>query len=107
MDADGTDLAHDHDLLAAARAGDERAFCRLVGRHQRGLRSYCYLMLGCPHRADRVVRATVADAWHGRACADERASARIWLYRIATQACVDELGRDEVARPRSSNPPWS
>jgi hypothetical protein len=65
------------------------------------------LMLGCPHRADRVVRATVADAWHGRACADERASARIWLYRIATQACVDELARDEVARPRSSNPPWS
>ena len=75
MHADRTDTATDHDLLAAARAGDERAFCRLVGRHQPGLQSYCYLMLGCPHRADRVVRATVAGAWHGRALADERASA--------------------------------
>lgn len=107
MDDPSTDIADDHDLLAAARAGDERAFCRLVGRHQRGLQSYCYLMLGCPHRADRVVRATLADAWHGRACADDGASARIWLYRLATQACVDELARDDVPRSRSSNTPWS
>ena len=106
MHADHPD-SDDHDLLAAARAGDARAFGRLVCRHQRGLHSYCYLMLGCPHRADRVVRATLADAWDGRAVADDRASARIWLYRIATEACVAELAHDEVAGPRSSNHPWS
>ena len=105
MHADRSDIAADHDLLAAAQAGDERAFRRLVGRHQPGLRSYCFLMLGCPHRADRVVRATVADAWHGRARAGERSSARIWLYRIATRACADELARDEMPAPRSSNTP--
>ena len=107
MHADHTDTSDDHDLLDAARAGDEHAFCRLVGRHQRGLQSYCHLMLGCPHRADRVVRMTVADAWHGRARAGERTSARIWLFRIATRACIDELARDEVAGSGSSNPPWS
>ena len=93
-----TDPADDRDLLAAARAGDERAFGRLVGRHQRGLESYCYLMLGCPHQAEEVVRATVLLAWRGREGGDGPGDGRIWLYRIATQACLEQLDRrDEVA----------
>ena len=92
-----TDLADDRDLLAAARAGDQRAFGRLVGRHQRGLESYCYLMLGCPHQAEEVVRATVLLAWGGCGRGDGPADARIWLYRIATRACFEQFERpDEV-----------
>jgi RNA polymerase sigma-70 factor, ECF subfamily len=93
-----TDLADDPDLLAAARAGDVRAFGRLVGRHQRGLESYCSLMLGCPHQAEEVVRTTVRLAWRGRGRSDGPADARIWLYGIATRACLEQLDRrDEVA----------
>ena len=93
-----TDLADDRDLLAAARAGDERAFGRLVGRHQRGLESYCSLMLGCPHQAEEVVRTTVLLAWRGRGRSDGPADARIWLYGIATRTCLEQLDRrDEVA----------
>jgi RNA polymerase sigma-70 factor, ECF subfamily len=80
-------------LLAAARAGDERAFGRLVDRHRAGLELYCFLMLGCPHEAEDVVRETVLRAWRGLEPVELRASARIWLYRIATDACLDELER--------------
>ncbi len=90
-----TDTGDDRALLTAARAGDERAFACLIERHRCDLETYCFLMLGCPHAAARVVRTTALVAWRGR----ERAGggcARIWLYRIATRACLDHLdGRDD------------
>jgi RNA polymerase sigma-70 factor (ECF subfamily) len=87
------DTTDERRLLAAARAGDERAFGRLVDRHRPGLELFCYLMLGCPREAEELVRDTVLRAWRGRERAEHRASARTWLYRIATHACLDELER--------------
>jgi RNA polymerase sigma-70 factor (ECF subfamily) len=94
-----TEIADDRDLLAAARAGDERAFGRLVFRHQRGLESYCHLMLGCPHQGQEAVRSTVLRAWRGRESGDGPADVRIWLYGLATQACLERIGgRDDFRR---------
>jgi RNA polymerase sigma-70 factor (ECF subfamily) len=87
------DSTDERDLLAAACAGDERAFGRLVGRHRPGLGLFCHLMLGCPREAEELVQETVLRAWRGRERAEDRASARSWLYRIATHACLDELER--------------
>jgi DNA-directed RNA polymerase specialized sigma24 family protein len=91
-----TETADDHALLAAARAGDERAFGRLVVRHRPGLESYCHLMLGCPHQAEEAVRSTVLRAWRGREGGGGPGDARIWLYRLATQACLERIeARDD------------
>jgi RNA polymerase sigma-70 factor (ECF subfamily) len=98
------DITDERHLLAAARAGDAHAFGRLVDRHRPGLELYCCLMLGCPQKAEDVVQETVLRAWRGLEPVDQSASARIWLYRIATHACFDELGAaDEFPRSRSSD----
>ena len=76
-----------------ARAGDDRAFGLLIDRHRPGLGVYCHLMLGCPQQAEVVVQETVLRAWRGLQRADERASARTSLYRIATNVCLDEIER--------------
>jgi RNA polymerase sigma-70 factor, ECF subfamily len=85
------DSADEARLLAAARAGDERAFGRLVECHRPGLELFCYLMLGCPKEAEELVQETVLRAWRGRERAECRASARAWLYGIAAHACFDDI----------------
>ena len=87
------DIADECDLLTAARAGDGRAFGCLVDRHRRGLETYCYLMLGCPHEAGDVVHETVLRAWRELSRVEHGGSARTWLYRIATNACLEEIER--------------
>jgi RNA polymerase sigma-70 factor (ECF subfamily) len=87
------DRAAEHRLLVAARAGNEQAFGRLVERHRPGLELYCHLMLGCPLEAKNVMQETVLRAWRGRGSPEADASARTWLYRIATQACLDSPDR--------------
>jgi RNA polymerase sigma-70 factor (ECF subfamily) len=86
------DTGDERGLLAAARARDERAFGHLVECHRRGLELYCYLMLGCRHRAKDVVEETVLRAWRGHERVEPSASARGWLYGIATHACLGDLG---------------
>ncbi|MBV9424089.1 MAG: hypothetical protein JOZ98_14335 [Solirubrobacterales bacterium] len=88
-------------LLAAARAGDEKAFGRLASRHQPGLELFCRLMLGCPHRGHEAVCETLMRGWRGRHRGAPSASARLWLYRIATEVCLEELaGTDESGGQR-------
>ncbi len=82
----------DRGLLAAARLGDERAFGELVEHHRRGLERYCELMLGCPDRAHEAVQEALLRGWRELDRVDPSASARIWLYRLATGVC---LGDDE------------
>ena len=92
----------DRSLLAAARAGDERAFGRLASRHLPGLELFCRLMLGCPHHAHEAVRETLLRGWRDRDRGASAASARIWLYRLATDVCLEDLDEsDESRRPRS------
>jgi RNA polymerase sigma-70 factor (ECF subfamily) len=89
----------DHpDVLRAAQGGDRSAFAALVERHRRELQLHCYRMLGSFEDAEDLVQETFLRAWRRRASvrSSDRASFRSWLYRIATNACLDALG----SRPR-------
>jgi DNA-directed RNA polymerase specialized sigma24 family protein len=105
MNTDTLNSGDDGSLLAAARAGDEDAFGRLASRHRPGLELYCLLMLGCPHHADEAVCETLLRGWRGLDRVAPSVSARIWLHRLATEVCLEELDRtDEVRRPQPFDP---
>ena len=88
-------------LLVEARAGDEKAFGRLASRHRPGLELYCQLMLGCPHQAHEAICETLLRGWRDLDRVPPSASARIWLYRLATDVCLEDRGRtDESQRPQ-------
>jgi len=80
-------------VVAAAIAGDEEAFARLVQRHRRELHVHCYRMLGSFDEAEDIVQETFLRAWRRRATFDGSSLFRAWLYRIATNACLDALRR--------------
>jgi RNA polymerase sigma-70 factor (TIGR02960 family) len=74
--------------LAAARAGDEGAFARLVEPYRRPLHAHCYRMLGSVHDADDALQDALLGAWRGLGGFEGRSSLRSWLYRIATNAAL-------------------
>jgi RNA polymerase sigma-70 factor (ECF subfamily) len=78
-------------LLRAARAGDEKAFGRLASRHAPGLELYCLFMLGCPHRAHHAVGEILLRGWQNVDRVDPSTSARMWLYKLATNVCLEDL----------------
>lgn len=87
-------------LVAAAQAGDERAFHALVEPHRRALEVHCYRMLGSVHDAEDVLQDALLRAWRSLDRFEGRSTIHTWLYRIATNACLDELAR----RPRRPEP---
>jgi RNA polymerase sigma-70 factor (ECF subfamily) len=81
------------ELLQAARAGDEDAFGRLIEPYRRQLHAHCYRMLGSSFDADDALQDALLRAWRGLGGFVGRSSLRAWLYKIATNACLDVIAR--------------
>jgi RNA polymerase sigma-70 factor, ECF subfamily len=79
--------------VTAAQAGDRELFAALFDRHRRELLVHCYQMLGSFHEAEDLLQETFEKAWRGVGRVDTSSSLRAWLYRIATNACLDALRR--------------
>jgi RNA polymerase sigma-70 factor, ECF subfamily len=102
---------------------DEAAFTALAEGYRRQLQVHCYRMLGSLDEAEDLVQETFLRAWRGRQAFEGRAQVRTWLYRIATNACLNALERGprrivprDVAPPVTaltdtsnapSEPPWA
>lgn len=106
-------------LLARARTGDGDAFGELIEPFRRELQVHCYRILGSVQDAEDVLQETMMAAWRGLDGFEGRASLRAWLYRIATNKCLNHLRGSryglrsqyvpEVALPeptRSRDPLW-
>src|SRR5215467_12360686 len=73
--------------------------------HRRELTAYCYRMLGSGFDAEDAVQETMVRAWRAGEGFEGRSSVRSWLYRIATNVCIDMLrGRQRRARPMELGP---
>jgi len=88
--------------LDRARAGDGEAFRELTEPHRRELQLHCYRILGSVQDAEDVVQETLLAAWRGLDGFEGRSSVRAWLYRIATNRCLNAL-RDSERRPHQLN----
>jgi len=86
------------DLISRARAGDGDAFRELIEPHRRELRVHCYRMLGSFQDAEDALQDTLLSAWQGFGGFEGRASLRTWLYRIATNRCLN-IRRSASRRP--------
>ena len=86
------------DLITKARTGDSDAFRELTEPHRRELQAHCYRMLGSLQDAEDALQETLLAAWQGLGEFEGRASIRTWLYRIATNRCLNAL-RSANRRP--------
>lgn len=91
------------EILARARAGDEDAFRELTDPYRRELQLHCYRILGSLQDAEDLAQETLLAAWRGLEGFEGRALVRAWLYRIATNRCLNAL-RDRERRPREAQP---
>jgi RNA polymerase sigma-70 factor (ECF subfamily) len=81
-------------IIKAAIAGDESAFETLAQRHRRELHVHCYRMLSSFEEAEDAVQETLLRAWRNRGSFDGSSLFRAWLYRIATNVCLDVLRKN-------------
>ena len=80
-------------LLDAAREGDEDAYRRLVEPRHAELHAHCYRMLGSVHDAEDALQDALLRAWRALPRFERRSSTRSWLYKIATNTCLDLIAR--------------
>jgi RNA polymerase sigma-70 factor (ECF subfamily) len=88
-EGDATVTAVTADLISRARAGSGDAFRALTEPHRRELQVHCYRMLGSFQDAEDALQDTLLAAWQGLGGFQGRASMRTWLYRIATNRCLN------------------
>jgi RNA polymerase sigma-70 factor (TIGR02960 family) len=88
--------------LSRARAGDENAFRELVDPYRAELQLHCYRILGSLQDAEDQLQESLLAAWRGLDGFEGRASLRAWLYRIATNRCLNAL-RDRRRRPQEGS----
>ena len=96
-----TRALREDELLEGARGGDEEAFRNLVESRRAELHAHCYRMLGSLHDADDALQETLLRAWRGLSRFEGRSAVQSWLYRIATNVCLDAMAR----RPKRLLPP--
>jgi RNA polymerase sigma-70 factor (TIGR02960 family) len=87
--------------ISRARAGDENAFRELVEPYRGELQVHCYRILGSFQDAEDLLQETLLAAWRGLDRFEQRSSLRTWLYRIATNRCLNAL-RDSERRPQEA-----
>jgi RNA polymerase sigma-70 factor, ECF subfamily len=93
------------ELLQLAQRGDERAYGELVGPHRSALHAHCYRMLGSLEDADDALQEALLRAWRGLPRFERRSSIRTWLYRIATNSCLQMVARRPRRRLSSDHAP--
>ena len=112
-EATATSRASCHDALVSggvldrARAGDEQAFRELTTPYVRELHLHCYRMLGSIADADDLLQETLIAAWRGLAGFAGRSSLRAWLYRVATNRCLNAIREAKRRPPVEPLPPFT
>src|SRR5260221_8376316 len=102
-------MTESSEVVASAIGGDEGAFASLTERHRRELHVHCYRMLASFDEAEDAVQETFLRAWRSRETFEGDALFRAWLYRIATNVCLDMIrGRSRRATDMHSiaEVPW-
>ncbi len=92
--------------MERALAGDERAFAELTAPYRRELQVHCYRMTGSLTDAEDLLQETLLAAWRGLAGFQQRSSVRSWLYRIATNQCLNALRAAARRAPPEPVPPF-
>jgi RNA polymerase sigma-70 factor (ECF subfamily) len=89
-------------IISAFQQGDTQAFDHITRRYARELRLHCYRMTGSLDDAEDLLQETLMRAWNRRESYEGRAGIRAWLYRIATNACIDAARRTAVQQASTS-----
>jgi len=96
----------DQATVERARIGDEQAFRELTDRYRRELLAHCYRMLGSLTDAEDMVQETLLAAWRSLPRFEGRSSLRSWLYRIATNMCLNAMRSTARRVPTEPRPPF-
>ena len=95
------------DVVERARNGDAQAFRELIiDPYRRELLAHCYRMLGSLTEAEDMLQETLLSAWRGLPGFEGRSSLRSWLYRIATNTCLNAIRSTARHAPAEPTPPF-